>query len=109
VKGRISDPGFTMAYNLYQVQMAQAWKERCDKENAMQEKAQLENALARSGMDMAGSQASYRTGASRSSKKSHTTNILRSRLDELEAALQEERSMRQKVEKDLYDLKTSGK
>eukprot|EP00241_Pyramimonas_parkeae_P014021 CAMPEP_0114273758 /NCGR_PEP_ID=MMETSP0058-20121206/29316_1 /TAXON_ID=36894 /ORGANISM="Pyramimonas parkeae, CCMP726" /LENGTH=65 /DNA_ID=CAMNT_0001393331 /DNA_START=183 /DNA_END=377 /DNA_ORIENTATION=+ len=45
-----------MAYNLYQVQMAQAWKERCDKENAMQEKAQLENALARSGMDMAGSQ-----------------------------------------------------
>jgi len=37
--------------------------QRCDKENAMQEKAQLENALARSGMDMAGSQASYRSAS----------------------------------------------
>mmetsp|Transcript_35188 Transcript_35188/g.48828 ORF Transcript_35188/g.48828 Transcript_35188/m.48828 type:complete len:103 (-) Transcript_35188:184-492(-) len=97
-----------MAYNLYQVQMAQAWKERVDKENAMAEKAQLESALARTGMDQAGgtgSVASYRTAGTRSTKKSYNTNVLRGRLDELEAALHEERALREKVEKDLSDLK----
>eukprot|EP00242_Pyramimonas_sp_CCMP2087_P010154 CAMPEP_0198210524 /NCGR_PEP_ID=MMETSP1445-20131203/20386_1 /TAXON_ID=36898 /ORGANISM="Pyramimonas sp., Strain CCMP2087" /LENGTH=100 /DNA_ID=CAMNT_0043884605 /DNA_START=132 /DNA_END=434 /DNA_ORIENTATION=+ len=94
-----------MAYNLYQVQMAQAWKERVDKETAMAEKAQVEASMARGGMDRPRSVASYRSGESRSTKRSYNTQVLRSRLDELEAALNEERTIRLKVEKDLHELR----
>lgn len=97
-----------MSYNLYQVQMAQAWKERCDKETQLQEKQQLETALARTGMDMGGSVASFRTGMSQSSKKTYNTEALKSRLDQLEAALSEERTLRMKVEQDLYALKSTS-
>jgi len=88
--------------------MAQAWRERIDKENAMAEKAQTEAALSRNAGNAQrgpGSVASYRSSDSRSTKRSCNTNALRSKLEELEHALDEERTLRLKVEKDLQDLK----
>lgn len=45
---------------------------------------------------------------SQSSKKTYNTEALKSRLDQLEAALSEERTLRMKVEQDLYALKSTS-
>jgi len=47
-------------------------------------------------------------GMSQSSKKTYNTEALKSRLDQLEAALSEERTLRMKVEQDLYTLKSTS-
>jgi hypothetical protein len=47
-------------------------------------------------------------GMSQSSKKTYNTEALKSRLDQLEAALSEERMLRMKVEQDLYALKSTS-
>mmetsp|Transcript_38548 Transcript_38548/g.46601 ORF Transcript_38548/g.46601 Transcript_38548/m.46601 type:complete len:98 (-) Transcript_38548:368-661(-) len=95
-----------MAYNLYQVQMAMAWKERVEKENAQADKANAEAAMARAGMAVDGSVASMpMSQATKGSNRSYSTQVLKSRLDELERELGEERKLREKVELDLATLK----
>ncbi|KAK3251433.1 hypothetical protein CYMTET_39226 [Cymbomonas tetramitiformis] len=84
--------------------MANAWKERVEKENVQADKANAEAAIMRSDMD--GSVASMgRSQASGGSKRSYTTQVLKGRLDELERELANEKSRREKVESDLAQLK----
>lgn len=102
-----------MAYNLYQVQMARAWKERVDKEMAIAEKFWAEQALKSSqaapnngrqgdGASVAGSRASSSVPSGFTSK----TSFLKHRLERLEAELVAERESRRKVEEDLAMIKT---
>ena len=86
-----------MAYNLYQVQMAQAWIERVKKENAMAERFWA----TRKSDDLL-SEVSVRTNAT---SRSTDTTVLKARLEALESELARERDYRKKVESDLKMLK----
>ncbi|PNW72649.1 hypothetical protein CHLRE_15g637050v5 [Chlamydomonas reinhardtii] len=121
-----------MAYNLYQVQMAKAWAERIDKENAMAEKfwhsQSLKGSTSLPASPSAGRSphvgAHYFTdsaevrsqagsvGPARSAAPTgftSKTSYLKSRMEQLEVALQEERESRKKVEADLNHLRSSLK
>ena len=88
---------YRMAYNLYQVQMAQAWTERVKKENAMAERFWA----TRKSDDLV-SEVSVRTNAT---SRSTDTTVLKARLEALESELSRERDYRKKVESDLKMLK----
>ncbi|GLC36780.1 hypothetical protein PLESTB_000783700 [Pleodorina starrii] len=117
-----------MAYNLYQVQMSNAWAERIQKEMAQAEKfwnqqvQNLEKAGASAGRvgvpvgdiyvgeaievrSVAGSGARSAAPTGFTSK----TAFLRSRMEKLEAELMAERESRRKVEEDLQQLRASMK
>ncbi|EFJ43418.1 hypothetical protein VOLCADRAFT_106853 [Volvox carteri f. nagariensis] len=118
-----------MAYNLYQVQMSNAWAERINKEMAQAEKfwnqqvQQLEKSgpgprlgvapsevfvgEAMEARSMAGESAHARSAAP--TGFTSKTAFLRSRMEKLEAELLAERESRRKVEEDLQQLRTSMK
>uniref|UniRef100_A0A7S0RNS8 Uncharacterized protein n=1 Tax=Chlamydomonas leiostraca TaxID=1034604 RepID=A0A7S0RNS8_9CHLO len=103
-----------MAYNLYQVQMARAWAERVEKENAMAEKFWTEQALKTTQMAAAysgkqgdaASVAGSRVSSAVPSGFTSKTSFLKSRLERLEAELAVERESRKRVEEDLAMIKT---
>ncbi|KAG2453224.1 hypothetical protein HYH02_002547 [Chlamydomonas schloesseri] len=122
-----------MAYNLYQVQMAKAWAERIDKENAIAEKFWYSQSL-KGSTSVPGSPSGGRSsphvgehfytgsadarsqagsvGPARSAAPTGYTSktaYLKCRMEQLEAALQEERASRKKVEEDLNELRSSLK
>eukprot|EP00798_Chlamydomonas_sp_ICE-L_P016645 gene16645-22895_t len=106
-----------MAYNCYQVQMANAWKERCDKEAFTTEKFWTEQALGNSQELKAGSVAKWDTGSVAGSKVSSAapsgytskTSFLKSKLEHLENELNREREQRKKVESDLETMKRGSR
>ncbi|PNH04506.1 hypothetical protein TSOC_009334 [Tetrabaena socialis] len=126
-----------MAYNLYQVQMSNAWAQRINKENATAEKfwneprsenfsVGLQSALlgpshsppARGGdyymplsatVDVAYPPVAGSIAPSGKTSGTTKTAFLRSKLEKLESELSAERESRKKVEADLADLKTSMK
>eukprot|EP01025_Chloroclados_australasicus_P023600 TRINITY_DN23895_c0_g1_i1.p3 TRINITY_DN23895_c0_g1~~TRINITY_DN23895_c0_g1_i1.p3 ORF type:complete len:111 (-),score=18.69 TRINITY_DN23895_c0_g1_i1:383-715(-) len=97
-----------MAYNLYQVQMANAWVERVAKENTTAERFWIQRAMdAKHPQQNANSEVS----TSRISSEAPTgytskTTFLKHRLEQLEKELDREKVMREKLEKDLGELKS---
>mmetsp|Transcript_15063 Transcript_15063/g.32655 ORF Transcript_15063/g.32655 Transcript_15063/m.32655 type:complete len:120 (-) Transcript_15063:841-1200(-) len=103
-----------MAYNLYQVQMARAWAERIEKENAQAEKFWMTQAMkntqtltsktgyANDGASVAGSKISSAAPSGYTSK----TSFLKDKLEKLETELHMEREHRKKVEEDLEAIKS---
>ncbi|KXZ44428.1 hypothetical protein GPECTOR_67g268 [Gonium pectorale] len=116
-----------MAYNLYQVQMAKAWAERIEKENAQSEKFWHEQSLKQGQTPLtagltpipASTQHAYTeahevrsvagTAARSAAPTGFTskTSYLKSRMEKLEAELTAERESRKKVEEDLAQLRSS--
>ncbi|PNH04507.1 hypothetical protein TSOC_009335 [Tetrabaena socialis] len=124
-----------MAYNLFQVQMSNAWVQRINKENATAEKFLMDQSMG--GHSMPASPGPYSPGPyspavhvdnlyaepayAGSVARSHVaksvapsgftskTGFLRSKLEKLESELSAERESRKKVEADLADLKSSMK
>eukprot|EP00201_Polytomella_parva_P016130 CAMPEP_0175071878 /NCGR_PEP_ID=MMETSP0052_2-20121109/19528_1 /TAXON_ID=51329 ORGANISM="Polytomella parva, Strain SAG 63-3" /NCGR_SAMPLE_ID=MMETSP0052_2 /ASSEMBLY_ACC=CAM_ASM_000194 /LENGTH=107 /DNA_ID=CAMNT_0016339179 /DNA_START=89 /DNA_END=412 /DNA_ORIENTATION=- len=104
-----------MAYNLYQVQMAKAWAQRIEKENAIAEKFWLQQANQNMKLpsspapyvpDDVRSVGSYRSGSVTPSNYTSKTSYLKNRLEKLEAELAVEKERRKKVEGDLAVIKT---
>jgi len=100
-----------MAYNLYHVQMSNAWAQRCEKEMAQAERfwtahanknaeSLQENALLRA-------PSVAPTGSVAGTNCTSKTAYLKERLDKLDQELQSERNLRRKVEEELAMLKAS--
>lgn len=105
-----------MAYNCYQVQMANAWKQRIDKETTTAENFWTEQALGASqdlkaqshaGKWDTGSLAGSKVSSAAPSGYTSKTSFLKSRLERLESELTLEREQRKKVEEDLHSLKST--
>uniref|UniRef100_A0A7S3VU99 Uncharacterized protein n=1 Tax=Dunaliella tertiolecta TaxID=3047 RepID=A0A7S3VU99_DUNTE len=104
-----------MAYNLYQVQLANAWAQRCEKEKASQElfwTKQAEKPLlyytgrqVPAERSVAGSKASSSRAPTGYTSK---TSYLKTRLDALEAQLETEKTYRRKVEEDLETMRSGS-
>lgn len=92
-----------MAYNCYQVQMANAWKERISKEDRVAEKFWLDQARGDAG-SCAGSVA---RGSEAPSGYTSKTSFLKSRLENLEHDLAMEKEARRRVETQLDTLRSS--
>mmetsp|Transcript_9199 Transcript_9199/g.16159 ORF Transcript_9199/g.16159 Transcript_9199/m.16159 type:complete len:115 (+) Transcript_9199:148-492(+) len=101
-----------MAYNLYQVQMARAWAQRIDKENAVAEKFWTDQAmkstqqLGNMGQLDAATVAPSRASSACPSGYTSKTTYLKDRLEKLETELHYEREHRKRVEGDLLQIKT---
>eukprot|EP00899_Mesostigma_viride_P027005 jgi/Mesvir1/748/Mv17349-RA.1 len=108
-----------MAYNLYQVQLAQGWTERVNKENAVSEKFWAEQAASLS-PDSTGvlspskkkGPSSVASGAgstysSTSTMKTGASAVLKDRLSLLEAELAKERDSRKQMESELEKLRNA--
>ncbi|KAL6757008.1 hypothetical protein V8C86DRAFT_2634149 [Haematococcus lacustris] len=103
-----------MAYNLYQVQMAKAWVERIDKENAVAEKFWTQQATHNAHAPGASythrhhepSVAGSHTTSAAPTGYTSKTSFLKTRLEKLEAELDMEREQRKRVETDLAMIKT---
>ncbi|GAX82439.1 hypothetical protein CEUSTIGMA_g9867.t1 [Chlamydomonas eustigma] len=100
-----------MAYNLYHVQMSNAWAQRCEKEMAQAERFWTAHAsknaetLQASALHKAPSVAP--TGSVAGTNQTSRTTYLKERLDKLDQELQSERNLRKKVEEELAMLKAT--
>jgi hypothetical protein len=91
-----------MAYNLYQVQMANAWAKRIEKEDALAQKFWSQAAAAKIPSPPLPDEPPGKAPGSVAS--SINTVALKDRLDKLESELALERERRAKVEAELTDL-----
>ena len=92
-----------MAYSLYQVQGANAWKQRCLKENFV-----FENSKAAAGaydLDDGASSVAGTSFSNATSSGSTSTRLLKDRIRELEASLTKEVTARKGMEKAISTLK----
>eukprot|EP01023_Acetabularia_acetabulum_P036402 TRINITY_DN34406_c0_g1_i2.p5 TRINITY_DN34406_c0_g1~~TRINITY_DN34406_c0_g1_i2.p5 ORF type:complete len:114 (-),score=24.74 TRINITY_DN34406_c0_g1_i2:959-1300(-) len=96
-----------MAYNLYQVQMANAWVERVAKENNTAERFWVQRALDTRHPKAAASDTSSRISSEAPSGYTSKTTFLKNRLELLERELDREKKLREKLESDLGTLKTA--
>ncbi|GMH44769.1 hypothetical protein BSKO_12721 [Bryopsis sp. KO-2023] len=98
-----------MAYNLYQVQMANAWVQRVEKESAIAEKFWTQQTGTQPNRRDDDNRSMVSSIPSGSSRFTSTTQMLKTRLEVLEKELRMEKEHRQTVEDDLKQLKSEWK
>ncbi|XRB00007.1 hypothetical protein NFJ02_08g137060 [Pycnococcus provasolii] len=94
-----------MAYSLYHVQMANAWKERVNKEDLRAEQASAVAAMLAKDRAALTDSSDARTTVT---TKTGVTAALRTRVSSLEEELKTERSRREEMERVVEELKKSA-